>query len=93
MQQSKKQDLKVRFPENLQSGVYANNTVVSHNREEFILDFMMVAPPGGSVVSRVVVSPGHLKRILAAIQDNLKRYESTYGSLPAVEMAPVKFND
>jgi len=38
------QEIKVNFPPNLQGGVYSNNMVVTHTKEEFILDFLMVAP-------------------------------------------------
>ena len=67
------QDIKVNFPPNLHGGVYSNNMVVTHTKEEFILDFLMVAPPAGAVTARVIVSPGHMKRILAALQDNILR--------------------
>jgi len=62
-------------------GVYANMMQVAHNREEFVLDFMNVLPPTGSVTARVVVSPGHLKRIVKALTENLKRYEDSFGQI------------
>jgi hypothetical protein len=80
-----KKEIKVNFPEKLQAGVYANNMIISHTREEFIMDFLMVAPSAGCVTSRVVVSPGHVKRILAALEENIKRYESKYGKIQRAE--------
>ena len=53
-------------------GVYANNTFIAHTREEFIMDFVLVAPPTGKVTARVIISPGHMKRMVKALQDNLK---------------------
>ena len=50
-------EIKINFPQDLQGGVYSNNMVVSHTKEEFILDFIMVAPPAGAVTARVIV--GH----------------------------------
>jgi hypothetical protein len=76
-----KKEIKVTFPPNLHGGVYANNMMVAHTREEFIMDFLMVAPPEGAVTARVIVSPGHMKRILAALIDNIKRYESQHGPI------------
>lgn len=76
-----KKDLKIRLPESLQAGVYSNNTMVSHTKEEFILDYMMMAPNGGTVVSRVIVSPGHLKRMIHTLQDNLNKYENHFGKV------------
>jgi hypothetical protein len=79
------QDIKVNFPPNLHGGVYSNNMVVTHTKEEFILDFLMVAPPAGAVTARVIVSPGHMKRILAALQDNISKYEQTFGTIQIAE--------
>ena len=79
------QEVKINFPTELQGGVYSNNMVVSHTKEEFILDFLMVAPPAGAVTARVVVSPGHMKRILAALQDNVSKYEKNFGNIQIAE--------
>jgi hypothetical protein len=79
------QEVKVNFPPELQGGVYSNNMVVIHTKEEFILDFLMVAPPAGAVTARVVVSPGHMKRILAALQDNISKYEKNFGTIQIAE--------
>lgn len=66
-------------------GRYSNNMLVTHTREEFILDFMMIAPPSGAVTARIVCSPGHLKRIIAALQDNLGKYEARFGAVHQAE--------
>jgi hypothetical protein len=58
---------------------------VSHTAEEFILDFMLLAPPGGQQVARILTSPGHMKRIIAALQENLKGYESKFGEVKAAQ--------
>ena len=78
-------EIKVKFPEQLHGGVYANNMLVSHTKEEFIVDFLMVAPHAGAVTARVITSPGHMKRIIAALQQNLKKYEQTYGKVAEAE--------
>ena len=80
-EQPAKKELKVTFPESLRGGAYANNLFISHTREEFILDFMMLTPPAGSVTARVITSPGHMKRIVSALADNLKKYESKFGKI------------
>ncbi|MDJ0835365.1 MAG: DUF3467 domain-containing protein [Acidobacteriota bacterium] len=86
---NEKKELKVRIPESIQSGVYSNNAVVAHTREEFIVDFLMTAPPSGSVVSRVILSPGHVKRLVNTLQANLKKYEQSYGPVTPMEIPPV----
>ncbi len=79
------QEIKVNFPPNLHGGVYSNNMVVTHTKEEFILDFLMVVPPAGTVTARVIVSPGHMKRILAALQENISKYENAFGNIQIAE--------
>lgn len=62
-------------------GAYANMMSVMHTPEEFVLDFVNVIPPQPLLISRIVTSPGHLKRMVAALSENLKRYEATHGSV------------
>jgi len=75
------QEIKINFPQQLQGGVYSNNLVVSHSKEEFIMDFMMISPPSGSVTARVIISPGHMKRIISALEENVKKYEEKFGKI------------
>jgi len=81
----KPMEIQVTFPEHLKGGVYSNNMVVAHTKEEFILDFLMVAPPGGAVTARVILSPGHAKRVAAALAENLRKYEASFGTIQAAE--------
>jgi hypothetical protein len=62
-------------------GVYANNMQVAHTKEEFYLDFLSMSffPQAATLVSKVITSPEHFKRIVAALTDNLKKYEEKYG--------------
>ena len=80
--------LQVTFPDNLKGGVYSNLIYITHTKEEFVLDFMMVAPPTGSVTARVVISPGHMKRMISALTQNLSKYEEKFGKLTAAEEPP-----
>ncbi|MEK7150909.1 MAG: DUF3467 domain-containing protein [Patescibacteria group bacterium] len=71
-------------------GVYANMMQVAHTQEEFVIDFMNITPPVGVLASRVIVSPGHIKRIIAALTDNLKKYEENFGNVNSASEAPQK---
>jgi hypothetical protein len=82
---NKQKEIRVNFPKELAGGAYSNNMVVSHTKEEFIMDFLMVAPPSGTVTSRIIVSPGHIKRIVNALQENMSRYEQQFGSIQPAE--------
>ncbi len=62
-------------------GVYANMANVLHTQEEFVIDFLNVFPPTGSLNARVILSPGHFKRLLVAMTDNLGKYEAQFGNV------------
>jgi len=83
-------EIKVRFPEKIMGGSYANHMIVLHTKEEFIMDFIMASPPAGSVTARVITSPGHMKRIINALSDNVKKYEEKYGEIKEAQ-APQGF--
>ena len=82
---NERNEIKVEFPKELIGGVYANNMAVAHTREEFIMDFLMVAPPAGTVNARIIVSPGHMKRIFSALQENIAKYEKNFGPVQMAE--------
>jgi hypothetical protein len=75
------QQMQVKVSDDMLKGVYANMAQVAHTPEEFVLDFMNLFPPTGAVTARVIVSPQHMKRIAAALQDNIKRYEEQFGEI------------
>ena len=79
------QGLNIKIADEELKGRYSNLLRVTHTREEFILDFINLVPPQGAVTARVVTSPGHLKRIVRALQTTLERYESAHG---AIQEAP-----
>ena len=75
------QQIQIRASDELIRGVYANAMQVVHTKEEFVLDFMNLFPHQGvgAVTARIITSPGHIKRILAALAENVKRYEAQFG--------------
>jgi hypothetical protein len=64
-------------------GEYATGLVVIHTRDEFLLDFIAGFARPGCVVGRVISTPTHLKRMIAALLDNLGKYERAFGSVPS----------
>ena len=74
-------EIKVKFQEQMIGGSYANALHIAHTSEEFIMDFLLISPPTGTVNARIITSPGHMKRIISAMQENVKRYEEKYGEI------------
>ena len=53
--------------------------LVAHGPEKFIIDWLLNSPSGTHLVSRIIVSPGHVRRIIDVLSDNLKQYEGQFG--------------
>ena len=79
------QQIQVKINDDVLKGVYANSMQVVHTQEEFMIYFMNLFPPQGMVNARVILSPGHLKRMIAALQDNVKKYEQQYGEVTVAQ--------
>lgn len=64
-------------------GVYANLAGVMHTETEFVLDFLFLQPnqPKAKLRARVISSPVHTKRLLAALADNVRKYEERFGPI------------
>lgn len=93
---SEQPQIQIKASDEILKGVYSNMATVSHTQEEFILDFLNVFPPAGTLNSRVIVSPGHMKRIVAALADNLAKYEKQFGAVKpsdAPTQNPIGFTD
>ena len=71
-------------------GNYSNMMQVSHTKEEFILDFFLAALPQGVLASRVIMSPGHLKRMITALQENVSKYEKNFGKIEEAKTPEAK---
>jgi len=73
------QPLEIKIADNLAGGEYANAMQASHTKDEFLLTFFNIVSPSGRVCGKIITSPGHLKRMIAALSDNLKKYEAAFG--------------
>ena len=94
MSKEDKKQLNIHVPQELLGGNFANNLIVAHTKDEFVMDFLMNIAPQPSLTSRVIVSPSHMKRVLAALQDNIKKYEEKFGEIktePVDESTPIGF--
>ena len=92
-QQPQQKQIQIKAQDEELKGRYSNLMQITHTQEEFVLDFFMAVPPQGALTARVVLSPGHLKRMLAALKDNLEKYEGKFGKIHQAEApeAPMGF--
>ena len=97
------QQLQIEIKPDVAQGVYSNLVAITHSSSEFILDFVSMMPgmPKAEVKSRVVMAPEHAKRLLAALSDNIRKYESQFGEIkrrqsqprPGSTIAPFNINN
>ena len=73
------QPQEIKIADNIPGAEYTNMAQINHNKEEFMIMFANVLGLSGKVVSKIITSPGHFKRLLRAMQDNLKKYEENFG--------------
>ena len=75
--------LQLQMDDQVATGTYANLVLVNHSENEFILDFAFLQPNTGRarVASRIISSPKHTKRLAAALQKNIERYEERFGAI------------
>ena len=78
-------------------GTYSNLAVITHSPAEFVIDFIRIMPgvPKSKVKSRIILTPEHAKRFVAALNDNISKYESVHGPIREVKgsgpVMPVTF--
>lgn len=85
----KKNEVRIEIDEATAQGSYVNLAMISHSESEFVLDFIFLQPqaPKAKVRSRIITSPAHAKRVVAALQENIARYEARYGAIPSTPAA------
>jgi len=79
------QQIQIKASDEALRGLYSNMANILHTKEEFVIDFMNVFPPTGTLNARIIVSPGHMKRIINALADNFSKYETQFGKVETSE--------
>ena len=93
----KQGQLDIELSAEIAQGTYANLAVISHSSSEFVVDFIRIMPgiAKAGVKSRIILTPEHAKRLLFALQNNIAKYESTFGkiNIPEIPSRPQKPSD
>lgn len=78
-----KQQLDIELSSDVAQGTYANLAIISHSTSEFIVDFIRIMPgvPKAEVKSRIILTPEHAKRLMLALQDNIRKFEQNNGTI------------
>jgi len=87
----------IELSEEVAQGVYSNLAIITHSPAEFVIDFIRIMPgvPKSKVKSRIILTPEHAKRLVAALSDNISKYEAIHGTIREVKgsgpVMPVNF--
>ena len=79
--QPAQQKHEIKIADNIPGAEYANAMQINHNRDEFQMMFFNILGLSGRVTGKVITGPGHFKRMIAAMSDNLKKYEERFGKV------------
>jgi hypothetical protein len=90
--QQQPQQIQVNTTDEISRGRYSNLMMVAHSPDEFMLDWLMNSPNGMHLVSRVIISPGHVKRVIEALTVNLRQYEEKFGEVKVIDAGDQKFH-
>ena len=79
--------INIELNEEVAQGIYSNLAVITHSSSEFVVDFVRIMPgiKKAQVKSRIILTPEHAKRLLGALADNIKKYESVHGPIKEVK--------
>jgi hypothetical protein len=96
MENKNDNQVNIELSEEVSNGVYSNLAIITHSHSEFINDFVQLMPglPKGRVRSRVIMTPQNAKRLMEALQDNISKYEATFGAIDTgntPQMPPMNF--
>ena len=86
--------INIELTDDIAEGVYSNLAVISHSQSEFVVDFIRLMPgmPKAKVKSRVILTPQHAKRLVKALNENIRKYEQQFGLIEDNEAIPYPMN-
>lgn len=78
-----KKQINLELKPEIARGTYSNLAIISHSHSEFIIDFAEMLPglAKPEIASRIIMTPEHAKRLLAALNENIGKYENQFGRI------------
>ncbi len=76
-------EIKIELTPDVAKGTYSNLAFITHGPAEFFIDFIALAPnmPQAKVQSRIIMTPENAKNLLMALNENVRKYEATFGEI------------
>lgn len=82
-QPENKNQLQIQLRPEIADGKYSNLAMIGHTPNDFLIDFIFAAPgmPQAPVVSRIIMTPENAKKLMLALGDNIKKFETQFGEI------------
>lgn len=82
-EEQKQQQFEIDLGRDVAQGTYANLAIIAHSTSEFIVDFVRLMPgvQKPEVKSRIIMTPENTKRLMLALQDNIRKFEQDNGTI------------
>lgn len=89
----KENQINIEVSDEVAEGIYSNLAIITHSHSEFIIDYVKIMPgvPKAKVKSRIILTPQHAKRLAKALQDNISKFETTFGAIKEQEVEVIPF--
>ncbi len=93
-QPQQQNQINIELDEAIAQGIYSNLAIINHSVSEFVVDFVSVMPgaPKSKVKSRIILTPQHAKRLVKALNENVKRFEKAHGEIKDYDQPPIPLN-
>lgn len=94
MENNNQNQINIELPEDIAEGEYANLAIITHSNQEFVIDFVRMAPglPKAKVKSRIILTPQHAKRLTAALAENVRKFEQMHGEIKEFDQVAYPLN-
>lgn len=73
------QQVQIQVDPSKANPIHFNASQISHNPQEFLIEFLSIFPPQGLMAARLVASPENYKKMVIAMEGNLATYEKVNG--------------
>jgi hypothetical protein len=83
MNNNVQQQINIELGEKESEGIYSNLAIINHTPSEFVIDFVRFFPgvPKARVHARIVMTPQHAKSLVRALEENVEKYEKSFGEI------------
>ncbi len=71
----------IKAEDEVAKGRFSNFAQVSSAPDSFVLDFSFVQGPAGWLLSRILLSPQHAKRLSVALSETIAKHEERFGKI------------